>query len=111
MGIDPGTTNSLIAVWEQGAARERMQTHPHLSTAAIKRHMGSDKEVTPGKRAFRAEVGSDPAFAEGRCRGGPGPESGTGRIMKVPHRRPFHAAPARPRAPEENAAAPPDTQK
>lgn len=101
MGIDPGTTHSLIAVWEQGAARERMQTHPHLSTAAIKRHMGSEKEVTPGKRAFRAEALSsmilrslkdDAEAALG--------QSVTGRIIKVPHRRPLHAA-----------AAPPDTQK
>ena len=85
VGIDLGTTNSLISVWENGkprllpnslgetltpscvsvdedgtilvgrAARERLQTHPHCSTAAFKRHMGSDKLITLGKRAFRAE--------------------------------------------------------
>jgi molecular chaperone HscC len=85
VGIDLGTTNSLISVWENGqarlipnslgefltpscvsvdddgsilvgrAARERLQTHPHASTAAFKRHMGSDKLITLGQRAFRAE--------------------------------------------------------
>ncbi len=85
VGIDLGTTNSLIAVWENGAARlipnslgdvltpscvsidddgsilvgraarERLQTHPQLSAAAFKRHMGSDKQITLGKRGFRPE--------------------------------------------------------
>lgn len=85
VGIDLGTTNSLISVWEYGkarlipnslgetltpscvsvdqdgtilvgrAARERLQTHPECSTSAFKRHMGSDKLITLGKRAFRAE--------------------------------------------------------
>ncbi len=85
VGIDLGTTNSLIAVWENGAARlipnslgevltpscvsvdedgsiligraarERLQTHPQVSTAAFKRHMGSDKQILLGKRAFRVE--------------------------------------------------------
>jgi molecular chaperone HscC len=85
VGIDLGTTNSLIAIWKDGkaqlipnvlgdyltpscvsvdedgtvlvgrAARERLQTHPHMSTAAFKRHMGSDKVTRLGKRAFRAE--------------------------------------------------------
>jgi molecular chaperone HscC len=85
VGIDLGTTNSLIAVWENGAARlipnglgdyltpscisvdedgtilvgraarDRLQTHPDQSTAAFKRHMGSDAQITLGKRAFRAE--------------------------------------------------------
>ncbi|NHZ93051.1 Hsp70 family protein [Massilia sp. CCM 8733] len=85
VGIDLGTTNSLISVWENGAARlipnslgevltpscisidedgsilvgraarERLQTHPDRSAAAFKRHMGSDKQITLGKRAFRAE--------------------------------------------------------
>ncbi|MES3025829.1 MAG: molecular chaperone HscC [Pseudomonadota bacterium] len=85
VGIDLGTTNSLISVWENGAARlipnslgevltpscvsvdedgtilvgraarERLQTHPLQSAAAFKRHMGSDKLIHLGKRAFRAE--------------------------------------------------------
>ena len=85
VGIDLGTTNSLIAVWENGAARlipnslgevltpscvsvdddgsilvgraarERLQTHPLLSTAAFKRHMGSDRQIQLGTRSFRPE--------------------------------------------------------
>ena len=71
VGIDLGTTNSLIGVWEDGqsklienslgkvltpsvvglddtgellvgeAARDRLITHPELSVAAFKRWMGS----------------------------------------------------------------------
>jgi molecular chaperone HscC len=85
VGIDLGTTNSLIAVWEDGkprllpnslgelltpscvsidedgtvlvgqAARERLQTHPQASVANFKRLMGSDKTIHLGKRSFRAE--------------------------------------------------------
>lgn len=85
VGIDLGTTNSLVAVWEHGAARllpnalgevftpscvsidddgtvlvgraarERMQTHPHLSTGAFKRHMGTNAQISLGRRTFRAE--------------------------------------------------------
>jgi len=85
VGIDLGTTNSLVAVWEHGAARlipnslgevltpscvsvdedgtilvgraarERLQTHPKQSVAAFKRHMGSDRLTRLGQRAFRPE--------------------------------------------------------
>lgn len=85
VGIDLGTTNSLIAVWEAGAARlipnslgevltpscvsvdddgsilvgraarERLQTHPAASAAAFKRHMGSDQQIRLGNRSFRPE--------------------------------------------------------
>jgi molecular chaperone HscC len=85
VGIDLGTTNSLIAVWQDGAARlipnslgelltpscvsvdeddtilvgraarERLQTHPDRSVAAFKRHMGSDRVTRLGRRAFRPE--------------------------------------------------------
>jgi molecular chaperone HscC len=85
VGIDLGTTNSLVAVWqgeaarlipnglgevltpscvsvdEDGsilvgrAARERLQTHPDRTAAAFKRHMGSDTRIRLGKRDFRAE--------------------------------------------------------
>ncbi|MES2321930.1 MAG: molecular chaperone HscC [Pseudomonadota bacterium] len=85
VGIDLGTTNSLISVWEAGAARlipnglgelltpscvsidgdgsilvgraarERLQTHPDMSAAAFKRHMGSDKVIKLGQRSFRPE--------------------------------------------------------
>jgi len=85
VGIDLGTTNSLIAVWQNGeprlipnslgdfltpscvsidedgsiltgkAARERLQTHPTHSAAVFKRHMGTNKQFTLGGRNFRAE--------------------------------------------------------
>jgi len=85
VGIDLGTTNSLAAVWQDGAprlipnslgefltpscvgvdddgsiligkaARERLQTHPGRTAAVFKRHMGSDKTLALHKRAFRAE--------------------------------------------------------
>lgn len=85
VGIDLGTTNSLVAVWREGApqlvanalgsfltpsvvglddsgqvlvgqvARERLQTHPHLTTALFKRYMGSAHEVRLGQRTFRPE--------------------------------------------------------
>lgn len=85
VGIDLGTTNSLVAVWRDGApqlvanalgsfitpsvvgldddgqvlvgqvARERLQTHPQLTTSLFKRYMGSAHEVRLGKRTFRPE--------------------------------------------------------
>ncbi|MCY1221823.1 Chaperone protein HscC [compost metagenome] len=85
VGIDLGTTNSLVAVWREGksvlipnglgeyltpscvsldeddtvlvgkAARERLQTHPDRTAAVFKRYMGSNKTVRLGKRSFRPE--------------------------------------------------------
>ncbi|MFT3736898.1 MAG: molecular chaperone HscC [Rhodocyclaceae bacterium] len=85
VGIDLGTTNSLIAVWREGrsqlipnslgefltpscvsidedgslligrAALERLQTHPDKSAAVFKRYMGSDRSIKLGKRNFRPE--------------------------------------------------------
>ena len=85
LGIDLGTTNSLIAVWQDGqarlipnalgdvltpsvvsldeddtilvgkAARARLTTHPERTAAAFKRFMGSDKQVELGSRPFSPE--------------------------------------------------------
>ncbi|TFW24046.1 Hsp70 family protein [Duganella callida] len=85
VGIDLGTTNSLIAVWEHGAprlipnslgevltpscvsldddgsilvgraARERLQTHPDRTAAVFKRYMGSDRQIRLADREFRPE--------------------------------------------------------
>ncbi|MCH8622578.1 molecular chaperone HscC [Undibacterium sp. TS12] len=85
IGIDLGTTNSLVAVWKDGksqlvpnglgemltpscvsldedgsvlvgkAAKERLQTHPERTASVFKRYMGSDKKVRLGERDFRAE--------------------------------------------------------
>lgn len=85
IGIDLGTTNSLASVWRDGrthlilnalgtymtpscvsidtdgsiligqAARDRLQTHPHLTASLFKRYMGSDKTFELGNRQFRAE--------------------------------------------------------
>ena len=85
IGIDLGTTNSLVSVWDgetaqlvpnalgrmltpsvvglddQGQmvvgdiARERLQTHPHLTTALFKRHMGSAQATQLGPHRFRPE--------------------------------------------------------
>lgn len=85
VGIDLGTTHSLAAVWrgdttelvpnalgqfltpsvvgldDQGrilvgqAARERLHTHPTLTTSLFKRFMGSATEVRLGDRSFRPE--------------------------------------------------------
>ena len=85
IGIDLGTTNSLVAIWKDGrsqlikntlgevltpscvsldadgsvlvgrAARERLQTHPERTAAVFKRYMGSDKAIRLGSREFRPE--------------------------------------------------------
>ena len=85
VGIDLGTTNSLVAVWQEGrarllpnslgqtltpscvsldadgsvlvgqAARERLQTHPDRTAAVFKRYMGSHKTLRLGSREFRPE--------------------------------------------------------
>ena len=85
VGIDLGTTNSLVAVWKDGAphlipnalgeyltpsvvgldddgqilvgraARERLQTHPHLTAGVFKRYMGSEHTVSLGNKTFRPE--------------------------------------------------------
>ena len=84
IGIDLGTTNSLVAVWRDGvelvpnalgeiltpsvvsldrtgeivvgaAARERLSTHPELTAAAFKRDMGTARQTALGSRRFQAE--------------------------------------------------------
>ncbi len=85
VGIDLGTTNSLVSVFrdegfevianalgsfltpsvvgldDEGrvltgvAARERLVTHPELTTANFKRLMGSSREVRLGQKKFRPE--------------------------------------------------------
>ncbi len=85
VGIDLGTTNSLIAVWKEGrpqlirnahgdvltpsvvgvsdsgdilvgkAARERLVTHPASTASAFKRHMGTGRQITLGGQSFRPE--------------------------------------------------------
>jgi molecular chaperone HscC len=85
VGIDLGTTHSLVAAWIDGAprlipnalgsvltpscvgmdddgsvlvgeaARERLQTHPALTTSLFKRYMGSARAVRLGTREYRAE--------------------------------------------------------
>ncbi|BBP66248.1 molecular chaperone HscC [Pseudomonas sp. Cab53] len=85
IGIDLGTTNSLVAAWDgeharilpnalgnfltpsvvglddEGQlvvgdiARERLHTHPHLTASLFKRYMGSARETRLGARVYRAE--------------------------------------------------------
>lgn len=85
LGIDLGTTNSLIAVWQNDraqlipnalgelltpsvvsldedgsilvgqAARARLTTHPERSVAAFKRYMGSDKRFELAGQPFTPE--------------------------------------------------------
>lgn len=85
IGIDLGTTNSLVAYWsEEGAkiipnvlgksltpsvvsvdengelyigqiAKERLITHPHLTAATFKRYMGTEKLYPLGRYTFTPE--------------------------------------------------------
>jgi molecular chaperone HscC len=85
VGIDLGTTNSLVAYWDGGgsrlipnslgavltpscvsldldgtvlvgrAAQERLQTHPARTASVFKRHMGTDRGIPLGGRSYRPE--------------------------------------------------------
>jgi len=85
IGIDLGTTNSLVSAWRDGeavlipnalgdvltpsvvsldrngeilvgaAARERLVSHPRHSASVFKRLMGTSRSLTLGDRSFRAE--------------------------------------------------------
>src|SRR5229473_2744930 len=85
VGIDLGTTNSLIGMWRAGAvelipnalghtltpsavglgddgavlvglpARERLSTHPAVTAAAFKRYMGTDRLLFLDKKGHRPE--------------------------------------------------------
>ncbi|WP_246697457.1 Hsp70 family protein [Rhizobium sp. G21] len=96
VGIDLGTTNSLIGVFEDGkarlienanggfltpsavyvdqngeivvgaAAREMALTNPDAAVMSFKRWMGTDRVVSLGKRSFRAEELSSFILRAGR---------------------------------------------
>jgi len=85
VGIDLGTTNSLIGIWRDGApvlipnalghaltpsavglgddgailvglpARERLTSHPALTAATFKRYMGTDHLLFLGQKGYRPE--------------------------------------------------------
>ncbi len=85
VGIDLGTTNSAVAIWQDGAARlvpnalgetltpsavsvdlsgqswvgaaalDRATTHPAETVTSFKRMMGTQRTVTLGKRQYRPE--------------------------------------------------------
>jgi molecular chaperone HscC len=85
VGIDLGTTNSLVAIWREGRAelipnalgqvltpscvslaedgrvlvglpaRDRLLSNPRRSAAAFKRYMGTEKRLLLGERDFRPE--------------------------------------------------------
>jgi molecular chaperone HscC len=85
VGIDLGTTNSLVGVWKAGgaelipnalgsfltpsavsldddgvvlvglSARERLLSHPRQTVASFKRYMGSNRTFQLGAKTFRAE--------------------------------------------------------
>ena len=85
IGVDLGTTNSLVTVWQNDKcvvipnsfgeeltpsvvsigddgeiligqiAKERLISHPNLTINSFKRYMGTDKEIKLGDRTFRAE--------------------------------------------------------
>lgn len=82
IGIDLGTTNSLVAYWTENGpaiipnvlnskitpsvvsiddngeifvgeiAKERLISHPHMTAASFKRYMGTEKKFTLGKYSF-----------------------------------------------------------
>jgi len=85
VGIDLGTTNSLIGVWQDGEyklinnalghsstpsvigldddgqiivgqiAKDRLLTHPHLTTSLFKRFMGSDADIRLGDATYKPQ--------------------------------------------------------
>jgi molecular chaperone HscC len=85
IGIDLGTTNSAVAVWQDGeavlvpnslgdlltpsavsladdgavmvgmAARERQSSHPKLTATAFKRFMGAERKYSLGRQTFTPE--------------------------------------------------------